>query len=137
MDPQQPSNQQQPEGQKPMFNEPFRPPVSPVVVASGDGGVTPPPVMPVQTSRGKLFIGLVIVSIIELLLILSLAVVVATTHKPAAQTSDNSSDKNLTNSAATSTTTQFSSDSIMQDISSLNDDKDFPQDKLSDEALNL
>ena len=82
---------------------------------------------------------MVVLGLLGLLLVTGLAVaVMASSRKPAPVATKKTVDSQTQDpQPATSTSVQLVNDSIGQDISSLNDDKDFPADKLSDKSLGL
>ncbi len=119
---------------QPLFHAPFTDPMAviPPTVSS--------PLPPVETpteSKFKLLVG--IIAGVELLVIIGLAIIVMANSKATPSTSKTSTSVSPSAGpqAATSNGVQIINDSISQDISSLNDDKDFPTDKFSDQALGL
>jgi hypothetical protein len=119
--------------EKPLFNEPFQPPTPPAVVTPP----TPEVPQPSDEPKSKLFLFVGIAATLCLLIVVVVFVLAASSKKPSQKATGQTADQSQTAQAATSTGVQFSSDSISQDISSLNDDQDFPAAKLSDEALGL
>ncbi len=100
-----------------------------------------PPVPPEETKQAgnKLPLVLGIVAAIELLLIIGLLIAVAAKPKTSKTANNNAGNTSQSQgpTAATSTSVQTGSDSISQDISGLNDDKDFPTKALDDSSLGL
>lgn len=135
MPPNQPTDPNQTNG--PMFGAPFQQPVQPVVVT--------PPTEPAQPEPGggggkTIWIVAGLIGLVLLVILVAGIILAAGSgHKktPAAAKTDGSSNQAEGPTAATSSSVQLSNDSISQDISSLNDDQDFPADKLSDQALGL
>jgi hypothetical protein len=119
----------------PLFKPPFQQPSQPCVVMP-----TTPAAPESGPPKSKLLLLIGIAAVIELLVIIGLAVAVVTnsgtTKTPAtAKSADDSSQTGPT--AATSSSVQLTDDSISQDLSNLNEDKDFPADKFSDKSLSL
>jgi hypothetical protein len=137
MEPQevQPTNPN-PTGQppnQPLFGGPFQQPVQ------------PPPNVPVEvepdnSSKNRIIIIIAVVSVI-ILAVAGLVIIAALSSDSTNKKSGTAKDQAITKlkgpEAATSESVQLVDDLISQDISSLNDDKDFPADKLSDRNLNL
>ena len=133
-----PENSEQPK--EPLFHAPFQQPETPPAQQ-------PPTVEPATPKVGggpdksKLPLIIGIAAILELLVIITLVIVVAgksgssNTNQQKANNSNTSQAQGPT--AATPSSVQLTDDSISQDLSSLNDDKDFPQDKFSDQSLHL
>jgi hypothetical protein len=140
MNPQQPPTDpstNQPNGQ--MFGTPFQQPMSPEVVTSSNPP-TPPDGNNNGSSKSKLPLVIGVLAGLELLVIIILTVAViggSDKTKNPAQTKANDSSQAQGPTAATSSSTQLIDDSVTQDISSLNDDKDFPATKYSDSSLGL
>ena len=137
MNPQpQPPLQPQPQTPAPqLFNQPFAnplgpPPPDPTITAE----VSPPP------ANKKLLLILGTLAGLELLVILGLSLVLAST--PATHTKTKAADSILNSQfgipqAATATGLQLTNDSITQDISNLVDGHDFPANQLDDKSLGL
>ncbi len=115
---------------QPLFHAPFNEPQP-----------AAPPTLPVDSQpKAKFGLLLTVIAGSELLVIIILAIAVMAHHAAAptaTKTNPTSTDQSIGPQTATSTNVQVSSDSINQDISTLNDDKDFPTDKLSDKTLGL
>lgn len=130
------SNQQPPPDPyptSPFYNGAAQP--SPVISPESDSeDSTPPP-------NNKLLLMLAIGSALELLVIIGLVVAMAGggNSKTPAQTTDKNSgsSQNQAAEAATPTGIQAINDSISQDISTLNDERDFAPAKYEDKALAL
>ena len=123
----------------PLFHPPFQEPnPAPTVVTSPTG--TPPAPESGGQSKSRLLLFIVGAAVLELLIIIGLAIAVATNSNTPATTATKDDAKNSQAegpTAATSSSVQLIDDSITQDLSTLNDDKDFPADKFSDRSLNL
>lgn len=119
------------------------PPVDPlagygaVPQASGSGSYSPPPPSSPKKNKLPFIIAGVVVA---LLLIITVLVVITSGKKspskpqPQANTSDNGSSFLK---AADPIGVQQTSDSISQDLGGLNDDIDFPPNKIDDKSLSL
>ena len=134
MEPQQP---QQP-GRDPLFHAPFEQPpeTSGGVVASS----APNPEMP-ESGPPKSKLPLIIGgAAVGLLLLIALIAIVASSGSPKTKTTTGSKTDSTQvegPKAANSSSLQLIDDSISQDASSLNDDKDFRANKFEDRSLNL
>jgi hypothetical protein len=132
-----------------LFGPPFPQPAPGAVIASPAPGqpAQPAPVTDNNVAGGnggggkKTFL---IAGIIGGVLLLFLAIVVVVVlagsgnKKPAGTNNSGSSNSQTQGpTAATSSGVQLTNDSISQDISSLNDDKDLPVNRLSDQSLGL
>ena len=130
--------QSKPEGDEPLFHAPFQEPVPGQPVVSD--GPTPEEPATDKPPISKLLLGIGIAAAVELIVIIGLAVAVASkSDTPTAngQNGKANSSQGEGPTAANSTSVQLIDDSISQDLSTLNDDKDFPADKFSDRSLNL
>lgn len=121
----------------PLFNGPFRDPLITTPVVS-----TSEPVVPVVTPKTinkKLFIIIAIVAAVELLVILLLLAALANQPKSNQSKINNlpSSSRSEEPKPTTSVGIQQANDSISADISSLNDEQDFPDGKFDDKAIGL
>ena len=130
------TNTDQPD-KEPLFHAPFAQPSqqSTNIVTSTPN--EPGEKQPAPKNRLMLIIG--VLAVLELLVIITLAIAVASKSNSTSNTPKTSSDNSQAQgpTAATSSSVQLTDDSITQDLSSLNDDKDFPADKFSDQSLNL
>lgn len=119
------------------FNAPYTAPFAPAPP------VPAPPAEPTVSSGGRPHLNklaLLIVGGVGLILIMVILIIVAGGSKKPATTNTpatNATAQPAGPQAATATGLQLLNDSISQDISSLNDDKDFPTTKFTDQALGL
>jgi len=149
MQPDQPTNQPQPAPQTDdkMFGPPFQQPTPGAVVSSAN---PPQPGQPQPASANDAgggpspkkpwLLAWIIVGVLLICLLVGVMIMLAANNskKPAATSNSNSSNsQDQGPTAATSSSVQLSNDSISQDLSSLNDDKDLPADRLTDQNLGL
>lgn len=126
---------------QPLFQAPFTQPFQQPVVSGGPAGL--PDQQPVggpRRSSSKVMILLAVAASIQLLVIIGLSIgLLANSDPPPApsQTPAANQASGDRPAAATATSLQSANDDISQNISSLNDDKDFAADKLSDKTLGL
>lgn len=130
MDPQQPyaPNQSQP----PTIYGPALPPPSPT--PAGQAPFRPPAP---QKSNKKLFIIGGAVAGLVLLTIVALVVILTNGKKPPQQQQQEETTQAQGPQPAKAVDVEQANNSISQDISSLNDDQDFPADQLDDKSLKL
>lgn len=130
MDPNQaPQNNPNP----PLFNAPYQSPQAPEPTFT-------PPTVGGGSSKSKFLMAFAVISAIELLVIIGLAVaVISSSNDKEAPTQANAKQASQSEgpTAATSSSIQLIDDAISQSLSGLNDDQDFPADKLSDKNLGL
>lgn len=136
MDPNQPPTQ---------FNAPV--PNSPVDPLSGYDGTTPQsagsqtPLAHSGAPKRNRLPFIIAGVVVGLLLIVTFIVVLTSKDKPAPTAKPQVSTSDTTGSSflrpATAIDVEQTSNSVSQDLSGLNDDSDFPANKLDDKALNL
>ncbi len=117
---------------QPTFNLPEQP--SPTVMSTPHSTGPHSP-----ASKSKFLLILAAGAALEFLIIIGLIIAVSSNSKAPVQKSKSSTSttQSQASDVATSTSTQVINDSISQDISTLNDEQDFPASKLSDQALGL
>jgi hypothetical protein len=115
---------------RPLFNSPYQPPVEPV---------PPPPAQPPGSSGPSLKKALVIAGVVTLLILLAvlLAAMSSAPKQAKPQASNTQNSVNDGPQPATASRVQIIDSTISQDISILNDERDFSADKFSDKNLGL
>lgn len=131
--PQPQSGPQQPPA-KPLFNEPFE---SPLEKAPVVGQMSAPEPAPEDQGKNKLVLIVIAAGVSLLIIIILIVVVASSSSNKTGQKTQDAEKQSMELGPATSTTVQQTNDSISQDIGNLNDDEDFPSNKLSDDSLNL
>lgn len=91
---------------------------------------------PKRSSRKPFIIGGVIAGIL-LLVVIGVVVALSNGKKPVQQAPQEDTSKPEGPQAATAVDVEQSNNAISQDISSVNDDQDFPTDELDDKSLGL
>lgn len=122
---------------QPLFNAPYN---QPFPLPPTNPTVSPMTPAPTPANSGKLFTLLCIVAAVELIIIIGLMVALASapkSNKSSAAAHSTSRAGSLDPQPATAVGLQQTDDSISQDISGLNGDRDFPVGRLDDKTLGL